>query len=234
MTEGNSSDGARPSWRARRPGDLMRLQQAERDGHPFLLTRDADDLQRIIVLPKEAERITLGRDPGCTIIIDWDNSVSRVHAEMECLGVPWTVVDDGLSRNGTFVNGRRIISRTRLADGDVVSIGSSQLEFRQPRTSPTDSTVVRSDGPAIEITPAQRRVLIALARPYAAGPAYAVPATNQEIAAELVVSLDAVKATLRILFVKFALADMPQNQKRAKLVERALELGVITEPELAR
>ena len=30
----------------------------------------------------------------------------------------WTVVDDGLSRNGTYVNGERIHGRRRLVDGD--------------------------------------------------------------------------------------------------------------------
>jgi hypothetical protein len=42
-----------------------------------------------------------------------------------------------------------------------------------------------------------------------------------------------VKMHLRSLFGKFELTDLPQNQKRAKLAERALQLGVISQRDLA-
>jgi DNA-binding NarL/FixJ family response regulator len=62
--------------------------------------------------------------------------------------------------------------------------------------------------------------------------AYATPATNQQIAEQVYLSVDAVKAHLRALFSKFGLAHLPQNQKRATLVERAVNLGVVTRHEL--
>jgi len=52
------------------------------------------------------------------------------------------------------------------------------------------------------------------------------PATNQQIADELFLSLDAVKTHLRMLFHKFGIEDLPQNQKRARLVEMALQFGL--------
>ena len=77
----------------------------------------------------------------------------------------------------------------------------------------------------------QRRALIALCRPFKDS-AYATPATNQQIADELVVSVDAVKSTLRALFEVFGVDDLPQNQKRASLALQALRTGVVSRREL--
>ncbi len=40
-------------------------------------------------------------------------------------GGHWTVEDDGLSRNGTFVNGTRLSSRVRLRDRDKIMLGGT-------------------------------------------------------------------------------------------------------------
>ena len=53
------------------------------------------------------------------------------------------------------------------------------------------------------------------------------PATNPQIAAEVFLSVDAVKAHLRLLFERFGLSDLPQNEKRGKLVSTALSSGVL-------
>jgi pSer/pThr/pTyr-binding forkhead associated (FHA) protein len=42
------------------------------------------------------------------------------------------VIDDGLSRNGTFVNDRRVEGRRRLMDGDVLRCGATTLLFHSP------------------------------------------------------------------------------------------------------
>ena len=36
------------------------------------------------------------------------------------MGADWVICDDGLSHNGTFVNGERVRGRRRLAAGDVL------------------------------------------------------------------------------------------------------------------
>ena len=41
-------------------------------------------------------------------------------------------------------------------------------------------------------------------------------------------SVDSVKGHLRALFEKFGIGDLPQNQKRVRLVELALRQGVIS------
>jgi DNA-binding NarL/FixJ family response regulator len=53
-----------------------------------------------------------------------------------------------------------------------------------------------------------------------------------QVAAEVFLSVDAVKTHLRTLFQKFHIEDLPQNQKRVKLVERAFALGIITRRDL--
>ena len=73
---------------------------------------------------------------------------------------------------------------------------------------------------------------VALCRPYKDSPSFATPATNQQIADELVLSLDAVKSHMRALFARFGLDDLPQNEKRVRLVERALQTGTVSEHEL--
>src|SRR6476659_2406316 len=77
------------------------------------------------------------------------------------------------------------------------------------------------------LTETQRRILPPLCRPCAEGSRYATPATNQEIAGEVYLSVDAVKAHLRALFRKFGVEDLPHNQKRARLVELVLEGGYL-------
>jgi DNA-binding NarL/FixJ family response regulator len=68
-------------------------------------------------------------------------------------------------------------------------------------------------------------------RPYGSSD-LATPATNSEIAGELYLSVDAVKAHLRTLFALFGLEHLPQNQKRSVLALRALQDGVVSRREL--
>ena len=98
---------------------------------------------------------------------------------------------------------------------------------------PDEATRVASELPTVRsVTETQRNVLVALCRPYKHGAAFATPASNQAIAAELYLSVDAVKTHLRALFTKFGVEDLPQNLKRVRLAELALHSGVITERDL--
>ena len=84
--------------------------------------------------------------------------------------------------------------------------------------------------PALRLTDTQRAILVALCRPRAGGNRYATPATNQEIAGEVFLSVDAVKAHLRALYRKFGVEPLPHNQKRARLVELVMEGELISLP----
>ncbi len=215
------------------PVELKAQIEAEREGTPFLIYRDGDGAQRIFKLSDEVERVTVGRVSSTDIWLEWDTEVSRLHAELGRIGADWTVSDDGLSRNGTHVNGERVVGRRRLRDRDVLRFGQTAAVYREPLTVDVSETEVASEVlDRASLSEAQRRVLVALCRPFKDATGYVTPATNQQIADELYLSVDAVKTHLRALFAKFGIEDLPQNQKRTRLVELALKSGVITPRDL--
>lgn len=216
------------------PAELKEQLAAERRGTPYLVYRDGDGAQRIATLPEDADRASVGRGPACEICLSWDAEVSRIHAQLERLGGAWTVVDDNLSRNGTIVNGERLKGQHRLRDGDVLNCGTTQLAFRAPPQTIAETAPPSTRIAQVQLSDAQRRVLVALCRPFAAGNRFVRPPTNQELAQELFLSVETVKTHLRTLFDKFGVEDLPHNQKRARLVELALESGAITAHDLAR
>ena len=209
--------------------ELQALIHAARRGVPFLFLRDDSGAQLMVTL--DGERLVLGRAPGSDLEIGWDPRVSGVHAHLERRGPRWTIEDDGLSRNGTFVNGERLRGQRILRDGDVIGVGDTVLGFRHPEPEPVLATVSVPTLSTPAVSDAQRRVLLALCRPLA-GEGSAAPATNEQIAEELVLSLSAVKGHLRVLFTRFGLEDAPQNQKRLLLAERALASGAVRTDEL--
>lgn len=211
------------------PGELSARLEAERRGVPFLVWRDRSGERLLALDEASAAKVTVGRGAEVDVALSEDDQVSRLHAEIERIGGEWTVADDGLSRNGSFLNGERIGGRRRLTDGDLLRFGATEVLFRAPLPAPGTATAAAPDGPRVErLTESQRRILVALCRPFRDGGQYATPPTNQEVADEVHLSLDAVKGHLRVLFEKFELGDVPQNQKRVRLVEQALRSGLIS------
>jgi pSer/pThr/pTyr-binding forkhead associated (FHA) protein len=82
--------------------------------------------------PLTAMVTTLGRHPGCDIVLD-DKTVSRHHAAVHCHGDDFTLADAG-SANGTYLNGQPV-RLTDLVDGDEIEIGSFRLTFRKTHLS---------------------------------------------------------------------------------------------------
>jgi len=215
--------------------ELKARLEAERRGTPFLVYRDGEGTQLVRELDAELERLTVGRSQAADVSLAFDPEVSRVHAELERLGEDWTVADDGLSRNGSFVNGERVVGRRRLRDGEALRFGDTLVLFRSPAQAGGEETVPTTDRPDVShVTDTQRRVLVALCRPFREGSEFASPATNKEVADEVFLSVDAVKANLRALFETFEIGDLPQNQKRIRLAELALRSGVISPRDLER
>jgi pSer/pThr/pTyr-binding forkhead associated (FHA) protein len=212
--------------------DLKRRLEAERQGAPFVFFRDGEGNQRIINLDPARESLSVGRDDECDVGLAWDGMVSRLHARFERSGGAWTVYDGGLSRNGTFLNQERVHGHRVLNDRDQLRIGNTDICFRDPRPQRT-RTVILGDEPAgVSVSVAQKKVLLALCRPYKHRDTFSRPATNRDIAEELVLSIDAVKSHLRALFAKFELDDVPQNEKRMRLVEQAFQHGLVRDSEL--
>ena len=91
---------------------------------------------RLVILDDDGnptEKITLTRDPivvgrmSASDVVLSDPNVSRRHAELRRSAEGWVVVDLG-STNGTLVNGQ-LTREHRLADGDRLTFGSSELKF---------------------------------------------------------------------------------------------------------
>jgi hypothetical protein len=224
--------GALDSLHRSTPAELKARLAAERSGSPFIVLRDEHDRQQIIELTPARSPLTIGRQPASAIALSWDDEVSRAHAAIECIGDVWTLVDDGRSRNGSFVNGQPIHGRRALRDGDVLVIGRTTLTYVAPAAQGEESTTpARRRQGAPRISAAQRRVLVALCRPLGDG-TFAVPPSNRELAASLCLSVETVKFHLHALFEAFDLADVAQHQKRAALARVALEQGVISAHEL--
>jgi DNA-binding CsgD family transcriptional regulator len=209
--------------------------EAEHAGQPFLLYRDGEGREQRLSLEPGLAQVSVGRGRSVDLMLDWDEQVSRLHARFERVGEGWTIVDDGLSSNGTFVNGARVGDRRRLADGDTLRFGTTTMTFRAPAEGPAGTVVggalEAEIQPPIDLSTSQRRVLVALCRPSMDG-TIATPATDQQIADELFMSVDVVKKHLSVLFAKLDLERVPQQHRRAQLVERAFQTGLVSQHDL--
>jgi DNA-binding CsgD family transcriptional regulator len=210
------------------PRHLKALIEAERNGIPFLHWLDGEGELHILMLPAERPRVTIGRREQSDVPLTWDLEVSRAHALLEPVGEEWTLVDDGLSRNGSFVNGSRIHGRQRLHDRDRLCFGNTHVVYREPSPAEGSESTARAPGSpgTVPLTDTQRKLLIALCRPIVESSS-ATPATNPQIAAEVYLSVDAVKAHMRHLFDRFGLGELPQNEKRTRLVAIVLSSGLL-------
>ena len=207
--------------------------EAEREGLPFLIYRDGDARHRLLRWKRArtgsrsggARRPTslfhgMRRSRGCTR--NWCAAATIGRSS-----------DNGLSLNGSFVNGEAIRGRRRLRDGDAVRVGATVIVFRNPRDGESSATAPSAElRKVVSLTPAQKRVFVALCRPFKESAVFVTPPTNDQIAGELFLSVDAVKKHLRALFEKFGVEHLPQNEKRARLVERAFAGGFISERKL--
>src|SRR4051812_44613089 len=146
-----------PELRFASPVELSERLRAERRGQPFLLLRDGGGRQRVVDLGGATRALSIGRDPSSDVALDWDSEVSRAHALLDRVGGAWTLVDDGLSRNGSFVGGERVHGRRRLASGDVIRIGGTLLAFAAGTAAEPGAAETRPQAPAPELSPAQRR-----------------------------------------------------------------------------
>jgi class 3 adenylate cyclase len=124
--------------------ELKDVVELSRKGVPFMLYRDDSGAQRAWML--EGDRaLTIGRGKEVDVCLAWDPSVSLVHAEAVRMGAHWLIGDDGVSRNGTFVNGERLNGRRRLRHGDVIRIGRTALTFHDPSSAERRGATTISD-----------------------------------------------------------------------------------------
>jgi two-component system, NtrC family, response regulator HydG len=101
----------------------------------LLMTTGARVGAQFVLDPGRHNRI--GRGLECDVILT-DPLASRVHAIVVCENGEWWVRDAG-SRNGTFVSGQKA-DEARLIEGVALKVGSTEFEFRQSVSRPTDSS----------------------------------------------------------------------------------------------
>jgi hypothetical protein len=110
------------SLRPGRFGIASQLKQPEPGKRPGTIVMPSGD--RIAL--KEGKNL-IGRLADCAVVLS-DGNTSRHHAQIHRAGSGFVITDLG-STNGTFVNGEKLIGDVRLADGDIVTLGSVNLRF---------------------------------------------------------------------------------------------------------
>jgi DNA-binding SARP family transcriptional activator len=191
-----------------------RLGRVQRGGRPFLLLHDGAGSQHVLPLDAARSPLTIGRRSSNDVCLSWDPEVSRLHAQLEHDADGWSLLDEGLSRNGSFVDGEPVHGRHRLQDAQVIRLGGTVLLYRSAggsslRTAPgsavTSIARVRS---ASQLPPGERAALEALA----AGTLCDDPADAAD--------LDALRH-------RFDVADLPPDERDDVLLERARALRLL-------
>ncbi|MGN1064233.1 MAG: FHA domain-containing protein, partial [Thermoguttaceae bacterium] len=91
-----------------------------------LLVKNADLSTKTFTL--ESNVVVIGRQPYCDVVLT-NGAVSREHAKLTKTSRGW-VIEDLQSRNGVWVNGRRIGDRRLLlSNKDLIQLGEASLIF---------------------------------------------------------------------------------------------------------
>jgi hypothetical protein len=213
--------------------ELEARRAAERIGDPFLVYRDDEGRQHIFSLAERAQSITLGRRDEADVSVPWDPEMSRLHAELELRAGEWTVSDDGLSQNGTWVNGMRLSGRRRLVDGDLLRIGRTVFAFCEPGSSagPGPTLVPGELSATPRFSDQQQRILRALCKPLFTDGEGINPLTDEAVAHSTGIPLEAVVLELDHLGRALGLEEMPHADQRAEIALLAMRSGLVSADE---
>lgn len=170
------------------------------------------------------DRVSIGTAASNDIVVASDRTVSRLHAVLERFPGGWSVRDLG-SRNGTYVNGTRVLSDCALRGGDEIRVGATRILFRSDEGG-ADLLTEFADRPPT-LTPREQDVLVALCTPVFSGAMFTEPASTRDIAAALFVTEAAVKQHMLNLYDKFGLGSGTER-RRVVLANEAIRRGVVT------
>lgn len=169
-------------------------------------------------------RLSMGRAADNDVTID-DESVSRLHAVLESSAGGWSIRDLG-SRNGTYVNGERIVGERALRDRDEIRVGGARLAYRPDPETDIYAETMSADPPP-ELTRRERDVLLALFQTAGTADVFMEPASTRRIAEVLFVSEAAVKQHLLKLYEKFGIRT-GGDRRRVQLANEALRRGAVS------
>lgn len=112
-------------------------------GTPGGTSRPAPALARLVLqvragsgqtlqeVPMDGRDITIGRAPGCDVVLPDDPLASRRHSLLRFDGQRYTIADLG-SSNGTYVNDVEIHEVTPLNPGDRITVGEHEYLYLAP------------------------------------------------------------------------------------------------------
>jgi DNA-binding SARP family transcriptional activator len=125
--------------------------RAPNRGGPALHWVDDKASARRLELDPAVAPISIGRAADNDVALTWDSKTSRRHATLVHSDEEgWRLLDEGISRNGTFVNGTAVDGSHLLHDGDLVSVGDTVLLVRfgstRTNTQPDHTTLTRGLG----------------------------------------------------------------------------------------
>jgi pSer/pThr/pTyr-binding forkhead associated (FHA) protein len=172
--------------------------------------------------------VTLGRRPEADVSLPWDPEISRLHAEVLKRAGEWVIVDDGLSQNGTFVNGIAVDGRRRLADGDLITLGRTNLTFCDPRDPGNDVTLSLSElAPVRTYSEQQQQVLRALCAPLVGDGEGVRPAGDVAVAAAVGLPVAVVGRELDAVALSFGYGDLSSEERRLRTALTAIRSGLV-------
>jgi FHA domain len=195
---------------------------------PTLLYVDPNGCSRTVPLGGR-ELVTLGRRPEADVCLPWDAEISRLHAEIVWRAGEWLITDDGLSVNGTYVNGLPVEGRRRLHDGDLITVGRTNLSFCDPRDPDSDVTLALPDMRPVQMySEQQQRVLAALCRPLLGDGEGVRPTPDAAIAEALGLPPNVVEHELDAVAHSFDFGSLPTSVRRLRTAVTAIRSGLVT------
>lgn len=228
------------AWAAALPADPtaprttseFRLQAEVRDRRlAYVRYRDAGGFHALALTPTPTP-LYVGRDPQCVVAIQADDRISRRHARLTFGAGRWSI-EDGPSRNGTFIAGRRLTREELLSDGSTFTVGGTLISFHMPPMAVVASTV--NDDPKQlsrhPLSPRQRKVLRELVRPFvASGGDVATIPTNLAIARALGYEVTTIRDTISDLYRQGGLVRGEANQRQALVLMALRERVALDAP----
>ena len=103
-------------------GILIVVERARKD---IVSTDQTDIFDKL----KSKKQVTIGRNSDCDIVLD-SETVSRYHATIRDIGNGIFTIKDLGSRNGTFINGRKVKGIVKISLSDKIYIGRHQLSLK--------------------------------------------------------------------------------------------------------
>ena len=108
----------------------------------YLLISRSDNVINVPLLGESSWK--LGRGSQCAIILE-DDLVSRNHAMIQRMDSTQYLLIDMGSRNGSFVNERRLSTPVALRDGDRVTLGNAHMVFYNPQETAQGASLLQED-----------------------------------------------------------------------------------------